>query len=134
MNKTQWILMFFTLSGVCYFDGSQAAEQGLKQLPKKKQTQKQLPNGEDSFVWIKRSDGALSCGMEKAQSLEMGAAELKKANIRIFGSRKSNDGQMHIQMCGAPTGSENAYLIQKGDLPKAISLGFQGTHQKSVHQ
>lgn len=75
-------------------------------------------------VWVSRSDGAESCAPKSGQSLEEGAAELKKAGVRVLDQRKGDDGKMHMQMCGAPTGSMNAYLIARDDLPKAIAHGF----------
>jgi hypothetical protein len=106
----QWIFVFFLLNLIDL--------RVLNALPK--------------TVWIKRSDGELSCAIEKAQSLKSGAKELKKFNIRIFNSKKTNDGQMHIQMCGAHTGSENSYLILAKDLAKAIDLGFREVGQKTI--
>ena len=34
------------------------------------------------------------------------------------------DGKLHAQMCGAPSGSTNAYLIPKDDLPQAVAQGY----------
>lgn len=80
---------------------------------------------DDGRVWVSRPDGALSCEDEKAESLEKGADLLRKAKVEVFGSKKSGDGQMHIQMCGASTGSENSYQIRKEDIAKAQKLGFK---------
>lgn len=85
----------------------------------------QVPaQGGEETVWIRRSDGGLSCSPEKAQSLEDAAGELKKARISVLDSRKGHDGKMRIQMCGAPAGTENAYKIHRSDLPRAVALGF----------
>ncbi|MEK6580436.1 MAG: hypothetical protein AABZ55_14515 [Bdellovibrionota bacterium] len=76
-------------------------------------------------VWILRSDGGKSCSPETAQSIEAGAQELFKAKIRVLNSIKGDDGKMRMQMCGAPTGALNSYMIPRDALPQAIALGFQ---------
>lgn len=80
-------------------------------------------------VWVSRPDGAESCaphdGAKNGQSLDDGAMELRKGKVRILESRKASDGKMHMQMCGAPTGSANQYLIPRSDLPQAVALGFK---------
>ena len=75
-------------------------------------------------VWITRPDGAQSCSAGSGQSLEDGAAELRKSKVRVLESRKGSDGKMHMQMCGAPTGSTNAYLIPNEDLSRAVAQGY----------
>ena len=75
-------------------------------------------------IWVSRSDGALSCEKEKAQSLEAGEQELKDVQVKVHASKKGNDGKMYAQMCGGPTGSLNTYEISKSDLQKAQKLGF----------
>jgi hypothetical protein len=75
-------------------------------------------------VWIQRADGAQSCSTKSGQSLEDGATDLKNAKVRVLDSHKGGDGKLHAQMCGAPTGSMNAYLIPKDDLPQAVALGY----------
>jgi hypothetical protein len=78
----------------------------------------------DNQVWITRADGAQSCSPKSGQSLETGAADLRNAKVRVLDSHKGEDGKMHAQMCGAPSGSTNAYLIPKDDLPQAIAQGY----------
>jgi hypothetical protein len=75
-------------------------------------------------VWVARADGAESCAPGSGQSLEIGAADLRKLGVRVLDSRKGTDGQMHAQMCGMPTGSTNAYLIPKEDLSRALANDF----------
>ncbi len=76
-------------------------------------------------VWVSRPDGGLSCETDKAETVEKGAKALKSMGIEVFESRKSGDGKMHIDMCGAATGNENTYLIRRADLDKAKALGFR---------
>ena len=76
------------------------------------------------LIWVQKADGALSCESDQGQSLEVGQKELRKAGVEVFASRKGTDGQMHIQMCGAPQGTYNFFEVRESDLPKALSLGF----------
>ncbi len=118
--KSVWVIVFIISISVFALDPSVFAK------TKKKRTIKPAQSlTAEETVWIKRTDGALSCSPEKAQSLGEGAQDLEKAKIRVLESKKIQDGKMHIQMCGAPTGTENAYRIQRSDLPQAIALGFQ---------
>ena len=76
-------------------------------------------------MWVARPDGALGCKPDSGQSLDTGAEDLKKAGVTILESRKGSDHKMHIQVCGAPTGSQNAYRIPRSELEKVKALGFQ---------
>lgn len=82
-------------------------------------------------IWVERMDGEKSCEQGTAQSLTDGANELKKVGVQVFDSLKGWDGKMRIQMCGVPTGKSNRYLIRKGDLEKAQSIGFREVSSKS---
>jgi hypothetical protein len=73
-------------------------------------------------VWVISSDGKKSCSVLETESVDKGMRELAAANIQVFESKKADDGKMHAQACGMPTGSVNAYLIMKQDLPKALAL------------
>jgi hypothetical protein len=75
-------------------------------------------------VWITRPDGAQSCSTSGGQSLDDGAAELRKSKVRVLESRKGNDGKMRAQMCGIPSGSTNSFLIPKEDLARAVAQGY----------
>jgi hypothetical protein len=80
----------------------------------------------DSTVWITQPDGAKSCeGEDPAKALEKVASQLKAVGVKVLEMKKGNDGKMYMQMCGAPTGSLNAFKISKQDLVKAQSMGFQ---------
>lgn len=78
-------------------------------------------------VWVSRSDGAFSCSADSGQSVDDGSRELKKAGIHVLNSKKSGDGKMHMQMCGAPSGRVNSYLISRTDLTRAAALGYRAT-------
>ena len=75
-------------------------------------------------VWVTRPDGAQQCAPGSGQSLGHSAEELSKARIHVLNSQKGNDNRLHAQMCGIPSGRTNMFLIPKGELPKAIVLGF----------
>jgi hypothetical protein len=78
----------------------------------------------NASIWVTRPDGAQSCSPGSGQSVEDGANELKKNKVRVLESRKGNDGKMHAMGCGMPSGSTNAYLIPRDDLPQAVAKGF----------
>jgi len=48
--------------------------------------------------------------------------ELAAHDIQVY---KSNDGLMHIQMCGSPTGKTNVFDINVQDVDKAQVIGFE---------
>lgn len=74
-------------------------------------------------VFVYKPDGSLQCNQGKATSL----AEMKKelGAIPVYSSVKKNDGQMRIQVCGAPTGMSNVYEIDRNQLQAVMRLGFE---------
>jgi len=80
-------------------------------------------------VWVAKSDGSQTCNLSGGKTLEDGATELKKANVRVLTSQKGSDQKLHAQMCGLPSGHTNAYEIAKDDLGKAMVLGYQEIKQ-----
>lgn len=74
-------------------------------------------------VKVYRPDGSLQCGQGETRSLDQDKKDLK--NIRVFEAVNKNDGQMRIQVCGAPTGNSNIFEIAKIDLDAALKLGFK---------
>lgn len=117
VSRKYWVLAFAVLSfGLTAMGSTQSFAFSSKKMDS--------PQSE-SLIWITRKDGATSCGTTKAQTLEEGASELQRNGVKVLGSRKGNDGKMHAQACGMPTGSLNAYEISRDDLPKALMLGFQ---------
>jgi hypothetical protein len=53
------------------------------------------------------------------------ANELKGSGIEVLKMRKANDGLGHIGVCGASTGSINAFEIRRDLLPAAQKLGYR---------
>lgn len=84
----------------------------------------QKTDSESEKIWVVRSDGARSCGVQEGEPVDQATAELKKAGVTVFESRKGVDGKMHAMVCGASEGTLNAFLIPEKDLPKTIVLGF----------
>ena len=78
-------------------------------------------------VWIAKSDGSKQCATDTALPLEQTAQELAQSKIHVLESKKSSDGKIRVQLCGAPTGSQNYYRIPKSELSAAIGLGFKET-------
>jgi hypothetical protein len=83
------------------------------------------PTESQDLVWVMRSDGAKSCSPKSGVSLEKALEELKAAGVKVKDSRKGNDGKMHSQVCGAPQGSTHSFLIEKGGIGAALSLGYE---------
>lgn len=89
-----------------------------------------LNEAQKNEVWVKRSDRGMQCSPGSGQSLDEGAAELRKAGIEVLKAERGHDQKMRIQVCGASTGRENSYLIYRKNLPKAIFLGFKEAPNK----
>lgn len=74
-------------------------------------------------VFVFKPDGSLQCG----QGEKIEAASMKKdlGKIEVYSSENKHDGMMRIQVCGAPTGYNNVFEINKSDLEAALKLGFK---------
>lgn len=82
-------------------------------------------NNDIQLVSIYKTDGSLQCHSEVLDtSLEEMQQELTNSDIQVQLASKSNDGLMHMQLCGSPTGNINVFEISKSDIEKAQSLGF----------
>jgi len=77
----------------------------------------------DQKIWITRADGSQQCGPRSPAPAEV-ARQVQGAGVLVFQSRTGNDGQMHAQRCGSPTGHTVDLLISRPDLRKALALGF----------
>jgi hypothetical protein len=80
---------------------------------------------DDGRVWVTASDGSKSCEKGSGTPLENGRAALRAKGVEVFDAKKSDDGMMHIQSCGASTGKQNAYWIRRSDMNRAEQLGFR---------
>jgi hypothetical protein len=76
-------------------------------------------------VWISKPDGTKQCVKKMGISLKKMKNELQRVHVNVFSQKKQNDGKMHIQVCGSPTGMLNTFEISIGDLEKVKVRGFQ---------
>lgn len=74
-------------------------------------------------IKVFKPDGTKQCGQgEKISLLEM---EKQLKGIKVYQSYNKNDGQMRVQMCGAPTGNANVYEIDFEQFEVAQKNGFK---------
>ena len=88
-------------------------------------TEEAVPNADSDSVWVGKSDDAKSCAKEKGINLDVMAAELQGADIKVLAKKKVSDGKMRIQSCGADKGDLNGFLIARKDVDKAKTIGFK---------
>ncbi len=72
---------------------------------------------------VYKPDGSLQCGDSGAIPVVEMQKELLQ--IKVYSANSLNDGAMRIQLCGAPTGNNNVYEIDKKDLEAALRMGFK---------
>jgi hypothetical protein len=75
-------------------------------------------------IEVAKYDGSLQCEMGQPVSLDQMEKELRAASIAVEAKAKKADGIQHPRMCGASTGTMNAYRIKTSDVEKARALGF----------
>lgn len=78
----------------------------------------------EQTIWVTRSDGSRQCEQRRVPTAAEVANQVKNAGIIVFHFRSGNDGQMHAQRCGSPTGRTVDLEISRPDLTKALALGF----------
>lgn len=74
-------------------------------------------------IRVYKYDGTKQCGQGK--QLDIVEMQKELGGIKVYSATTKNDGQMRIQMCGAPTGSAHIFEINKDDLEKAKKTGFK---------
>lgn len=74
-------------------------------------------------IWVYKYDNSKQCEPKTGVSEKEMASQL--LDIKIYSMKKQSDGQPRVQVCGALTGSTNAYEIKQKDLPLAETLGFK---------
>lgn len=74
-------------------------------------------------IKVYKADGSVQCSKKPGTQVDKMAEELK--GLEIFSQENKHDGQMHITLCGSPTGKINVFEIKKSDLEKALTLGFK---------
>jgi hypothetical protein len=86
---------------------------------------KSAPGAADT-VWVYAEDGSKQCSVnEPAPPIADGAKALESQGIRVLETRKAEDSGMRIQLCGSPTGSLNAFRIERKDLERAKAMGLR---------
>lgn len=83
---------------------------------------KMLAEEQANRIEVYKSDGSRQCA-DVAIDPEVMATELD--GITIYDSRKDQLDRMYPSVCGGATGSVNVFTIDKADLEKAESLGFE---------
>lgn len=78
----------------------------------------------EDLIWVIKSDESKQCEGQ-GTALEQAKQEAEASGIKVYDIKKSDDQMMHIQVCGASTGSTNALQISKSDLKKAEAIGFK---------
>ena len=76
-----------------------------------------------SRVRVYKPDGSLQCDQGERISVQEMGKQLE--GIKIYSSENRSDGQMHMQMCGSPTGRVNVYEIDSSSLEAAKKQGFK---------
>lgn len=79
----------------------------------------------ESKIWVYKYDKSKQCSSTAGVSIESMLNEFKIMDVKVYESQKKYDGLLRIQACGAFTGLANMFLIQKTDLDKVASRGFQ---------
>ncbi|MGY4319454.1 hypothetical protein [Bradyrhizobium sp. JR3.5] len=74
---------------------------------------------------VYRPDGSLQCNEGEARTLDQDKAVLESLGAHVIGQEKKQLPFKIIQMCGAPTGQANTYVISEADWEK-IRRGFVG--------
>lgn len=74
-------------------------------------------------VWVYKYDNSKQCEPKSGISEKEMASQL--LDIKIYSMKKQSDGLSRVQVCGALTGSTNAYEIKQKDVPLAETLGFK---------
>ena len=121
MKKLLWIPVTLGLATLVACASGNCRSQVQKD-PKEAQM-KANPTSPSERVSVYKYDGSLQCGQGKAIDLAKMATELK--GITIYSQTSKNDGLMHIQQCGTPTGKANVYEIDRKDLALAQKAGFK---------
>lgn len=83
----------------------------------------------ENMVWVSQPDGTLQCEAAPPATVVAGVNVLKANKIRVLESKSASDGQMHMALCGTPSGRLNKYKILKSDLQRAEKLGFRISKQ-----
>jgi hypothetical protein len=80
-------------------------------------------DGAPYLIRIYKADGSRQC--EKKSGIPLDIMERELAGIVVKSRDKRNDGLMHVQVCGSPSGMINVYEINAEFLKQAEQRGFK---------
>lgn len=83
---------------------------------------KMLAEEQAKRIEIYKSDGSRQCA---GAGIEPQTMAIELDGITIYDSRKDQLDRMYPSVCGGKTGSVNVFVIDKVDLDKAKTLGFE---------
>ncbi|WP_434777984.1 hypothetical protein [Neisseria sp. Ec49-e6-T10] len=83
-------------------------------------------SNKEGTVTVMKSLGVKQCeGGSVSAALIQLKNQLLKAQINVLDEKSSDDGMMHIMVCGANTGDIGVFTIPKKQEIKARRLGFE---------
>lgn len=88
--------------------------------------------GSGAIVQVFKSDGSVQCG-GPGIGLRPMADQLAHAGVQVIAMRKTSDGLLHPDYCGAPSGLINVFEINATGLSQAIALGFANLSSVGGH-
>jgi hypothetical protein len=78
----------------------------------------------EQHIEVFKPDGSRQCERDTGTPPSRMRAELAAAGILVHSARSASDDMMHTQVCGAPTGRINVFVIDSAALDDARALGF----------
>ncbi len=76
-------------------------------------------------VQVYKASGDKQCGTGQATPIEKMKDILTKNKVTVLEAHTQNDGMMHAQLCGSPSGEIHVFSISKSQVKKAKALGFK---------
>lgn len=76
-------------------------------------------------VQVYKETGEKQCGQQAGSHIDKVKEILIKNKITVLDAKTQDDGMMHIQVCGAPTGQIHVFSIPKASAKRALGLGFK---------
>jgi hypothetical protein len=76
-----------------------------------------------AFVYV--PSGEKQCGFGAETPIKNFLKKLEKKKIKVVSSKSQEDGLLHSQVCGAPSGKIHVFEIPKIQLKEATQLGFK---------
>ena len=77
----------------------------------------------DRRIWVYKYDNSKQCEPESGTKPEEMLKDFQ--GIKVWDTKKQNDGQQRVQFCGAYTGNAYLFLVEKKDLPVLKAKGYE---------